>query len=205
MTKRTNSKYKISRRFGVNLWGREKDPYNTKNYAPGQHGQTSRKVPSDYANQLKAKQLLKGYYGNISERQFFKTFQEASRVRGNTAEKLIGLLESRLDAVVYRLNFVATIFAARQFVSHKHIKVNGKTVNIPSYTVKEGDVIEVKEKSKNITNVIEYTQAPEREVPGYLESDLKAMKGKFVRVPKLDEVPYPIKMEPNLVTEFYSR
>lgn len=206
MTKRTNAKYKISRRLGVNLWGRGKDPFEVKNYIPGQHGPTGRRrMPSDFGTQLFAKQKLKGYYANISEKQFRRIFDEASRRKGDTSEHLIGLLESRLDTMVYRMNFVPTMFAARQFVSHKHVKVNGQTVNIPSYRLKPGDVIEVKEKSRQIPMVVESTQSPERDVPDYVEADLKQLKGKFVRVPQFEEVPYPVHMEPNLVIEFYSR
>lgn len=205
MTKRTNSKYKISRRLGVNLWGRGKDPYEIKNYIPGQHGPISRRrVPSDYGTQLRAKQMLRGYY-NIFEKQFRNIFKEAANLKGDTGDNLIGLLERRLDIIVYRMNFVPTVFAARQFVSHKHIMVNGQPVNIPSYRIKPGDVIEVKEKSRKIPMVLEVAQNPEREVPEYLSVDPKAMKGTFVRVPKPDEVPYPVQMETNLVIEYYSR
>lgn len=206
MTKRHQAKYKISRRIGANLWGRAKDPQDKKNYKPGQHGPSGNKrPPSDFGVQLTAKQTLKGYYGNISERQFRRVYQEAIRRRGDSGQQLIGLLERRLDAVVYRMNFVPTVFAARQFVNHKHVKVNGKTVNIPSYLVKEGDIIEVREKSKQIPIVIEASTNPERGIPEYLEVNVKELKGKFLRTPKLEEVPYPVKMEPNLVIEFYSR
>lgn len=208
MTKRAQAKYKISRRLGVNLWGRGKDPVNSKAYPPGQHGAAQgqgRKKTSDYGNQLRAKQQLKGYYANISEKQFRAIYQEAHRGKGDTSETMIGLLERRLDAVVYRMNFVPTMFSARQFISHKHVKVNGKTVNIPSYRVKEGDVVEVKEKSQSIALVIEAGQSSERSVPDYMEVDQKAYKGKFVRTPKLSEVPYPVIMQPNLVVEYYSR
>lgn len=204
MTKRIESKYKIDRRLGVNLWGRPKSPFNVRAYGPGQHGQR-RSKPSDYGLQLTAKQKLKGYYGNITERQFRRLYAEAIRRRGDTGENLIGLLESRLDALVYRLKFVSTVFAARQFVSHGHVLVNGKRVNIPSYLVKPGDVIEVREKSKQLAVVLEATQLAERDVPEYVEVDHKSMKGTYVRVPTLMEVPYPIQMEPNLVVEFYSR
>lgn len=204
MTKRIESKYKIDRRLGVNLWGRPKSPFNVRAYGPGQHGQR-RSKPSDYGLQLTAKQKLKGYYGNITERQFRRLYAEAIRRRGDTGENLIGLLESRLDALVYRLKFVATVFAARQFVNHGHVLVNGKRVNIPSYLVKPGDIIEVREKSKQLTVVLEAAQLAERDVPEYLEVDHKSMKGTYVRVPTLMEVPYPIQMEPNLVVEFYSR
>ena len=206
MTKRVQAKYKISRRLGVNLWGRAKDPVNDKAYPPGQHGAAAgRKKTSDYGNQLRAKQQLKGYYANMSEKQFRRAYQEAFKSRGDTSETLIGLLERRLDSVVYRMNLVPTVFAARQFISHKHVKVNGKTVNIPSYRVKEGDVVEVREKSKQMALVIEATQSQERNVPEYVEVDHKAMSGKFIRTPKLAEVPYPVIMQPNLVVEFYSR
>ena len=204
MTKRIESKYKIDRRLGVNLWGRPKSPFNVRAYGPGQYGQR-RSKPSDYGLQLTAKQKLKGYYGNITERQFRRLYAEAIRRRGDTGENLIGLLESRLDALVYRLKFVATVFAARQFVNHGHVLVNGKRVNIPSYLVKPGDVIEVREKSKQLAVVLEAAQLAERDVPEYLEVDHKSMKGTYVRVPTLMEVPYPIQMEPNLVVEFYSR
>ncbi len=204
MSKREQSKYKINRRLGLNLWGRPKSPVNKREYGPGQHGQR-RKKPSDYGIQLMAKQRLKGYYGNIGERQFRRIYEEASRRRGDTGENLIGLLERRLDAVVYRAKFVPTVFAARQFVNHGHVKVNGKRVNIASYQVKEGDVVEVKDKSKNLALVLEAAGSPERDVPDYLEVDQKAMKASFIRTPGLADVPYPVQMEPNLVIEYYSR
>jgi len=205
MTKRIQAKYKISRRLGVSLWGRDKDPFNKKNYKPGQHGPTARRgIASDYANQLHAKQLLKGYYGNIGEKQFRKIFERADNMRGDTGENLIGLLESRLDAAIYRLNFVPTVFAARQFVNHKHVTVNGKTVNIPSYRLKEGDVIEVREKSRNLTVVLEATQSQERDVPEYYTVE-NATKATYLRNPLLEDVPYPVEMTPNLVVEYYSR
>jgi small subunit ribosomal protein S4 len=204
MTKRAESKYKINRRLGVNLWGRPKSPINNRDYRPGQHGQRRRKL-SDYGTQLAAKQMLKGYYGNISERQFRRYYAEASRRPGDTSEHLIGLLERRLDAVVYRMKFVPTVFASRQFVSHNHITVNGKRVNIPSYLVKEGDTIEVVEAARQIPMVLEAVESSERDVPDYIEVDHKKMNGKFVRTPKLGDVPYPVQMEPNLVVEYYSR
>ena len=204
MTKRLSSKYKICRRLGVNLWGRPKCPTNKRDYGPGQHGQRRRK-PTDYGIQLAAKQKLRGYYGNITEHQFRKTYAEASRIRGDTGENLIGLLERRLDAVVYRLKFVSTVFAARQFVNHGHIKVNGKRVNIPSYRVREGDVIEIREKSRDLGIVLEAADSPERDVPAYLDVDHRKMTGSFIRVPEFAEVPYPVRMEPNLVIEYYSK
>ena len=205
MTKRIDCKYKISRRLGVSLWGNSKDPYNKRGYAPGQHGQAKRKKTSDYGTQLREKQKLRGYYGNITERQFRRTYQEALRRKGDTGENLIGILESRLDTVVYRMGVVATPFASRQFVSHGHIRVNGRKVNIPSYQVQEGDIIEVKEKSRQMAPVLELIQNPERSVPDYIEFDNKEFKAKFIRTPKLAEVPYPVVMEPNFVIEFYSR
>lgn len=206
MSKRHAVKYKISRRIGENLWGRAKDPVNRRSYAPGQHGAASaKKKLSDYGQQLRAKQKLKAYYGNLTEKQFRKLYDEARRLKGDNSENLIGLLERRLDAVVYRMCVVPTPFAARQFVNHGHIKVNGRRVNIPSYIVKEGDVIEVKEKSRELAIVIEAMQSPEREVPEYIEMDEKAVKATYKRIPKLSDVPYPVKMEPNLVVEFYSR
>jgi small subunit ribosomal protein S4 len=204
MSKRAGSKYKINRRLGVNLWGRAKSPLSRRDYGPGQHGQR-RKKPSDFGTQLVAKQKLKGYYGNIGERQFRRLYEEASRRRGDTGERLIELLERRLDAVVYRMKFVPTPFAARQFVNHGHIRVNGRRVNIPSYLVKDGDTIEVKDKSKELAVVLEAAKSTERDVPDYLQVDHDKMKGQFVRAPKLADVPYPVPMEPNLVVEFYSR
>lgn len=204
MSKRHAVKYKISRRLGESLWGRAKDPVNRRSYGPGQHGQAKKKL-SDYGQQLRAKQKLKAYYGNLTEKQFRKLYDEARRLKGDSSENLIGLLERRLDAVVYRMCVVPTPFAARQFVNHGHVKVNGRRVNIPSYSVKEGDVIELKDKSKEMTLVLESVASPERDVPEYIEMDEKAMKATFVRTPKLSDVPYPVKMEPNLVVEFYSR
>ena len=204
MTKRLESKYKVNRRLGVNLWGRPKSPIGKRDYGPGQHGQR-RKKPSDYGVQLMAKQKLKFYYGNIGEKQFRHYYDEAVRRRGDTSEMLIELLERRLDCVVYRLKFAITPFAARQFVSHNHVMVNGKRVNIPSYQLRDGDVIEVREKSKQLAVVLDAVQSAEREVPEYLEVDHRAMKGRFARAPKLTDVPYPVQMEPNLVVEFYSR
>ncbi len=204
MTKRIQAKTKICRRLGVNLWGRPKSPLARRDYAPGEHGQKRRKL-SDYAQQLAAKQKLKHYYANMTERQFRRMYQIASKRRGDTAENLIGLLERRLDAVVYRINFAPTMFAARQLVNHGHVLVNGRRVNIPSYQLREGDVIEIREKSKNHPMVLESVQRPEREVPEYLQVDYRALKATFVRIPKLSEVPYPVQMEPNLVIEYYSR
>ena len=205
MSKRIRSKYKINRRLGVNLWGRPKSPVNTRDYGPGQHGRGRRSKPTDFGTQLMTKQKLKGYYGNISEKQFRKYYAEAVRRKGDTTENLIGILERRLDAVVYRMKFVPTVFASRQFVNHGHVTVNGKKVNIPSYMVKEGDVIEIREKSRNIPMVIEALASAEREVPEYMDVDLSKGKGTFVRVPAFEDVPYPVQMEPNLVIEFYSR
>lgn len=204
MSKRIAAKHKIDRRLGINLWGRAKSPVNERNYAPGQHG-NNRKKPTDYGLQLLAKQKLKGYYGNLTERQFRRVYQRASQMKGDTSQNIIGLLERRLDAVVYRMKFAATVFAARQLVNHGHILVNGKNVNIPSYLVNEGDVIEVKEKSKNNVTILEASQMSERDLPTYMEVDLKTLKGKFVNTPKLEEVPYPVAMEPNVVIEYYSR
>ena len=204
MAKREQAKHKIDRRLGVNLWGRPKSPLNNREYGPGQHGQRRRK-PSDYGIQLMAKQKLKGYYGNIGEKQFRKYYAEAVRRRGDTGENLVGILESRLDAVIYRMKFVPTMFAARQFVSHGHVKVNGRRVNVPSFMVKDGDVIEVKEKSRELPMVLEAVQSSERDLPDYMEVDHSAMKGTFLRLPKLEDVPYPVQMEPNLVIEYYSR
>jgi small subunit ribosomal protein S4 len=205
MSKRIEAKYKINRRLGLNLWGRSKSPLNKgRENPPGQHG-ARRKKPSDFGTQLAAKQTLKGYYGNISEKQFRKLYDEAVRRRGDTSEHLVELLERRLDAVVYRLKFAPTPFAARQIVNHGHVRVNGKRVNIASYQVKDNDVIAIKDKSKDMALILEAAQSAERDVPDYLQVDHKEMKGSFVRAPKLADVPYPVQMEPNLVIEFYSR
>ncbi len=204
MSKRAGSKYKINRRLGVNLWGRSKSPLNRRDYGPGQHGQR-RKKPSDFGTQLMAKQKLRGYYGNIGERQFRRLYEEARRRRGDTGERLVELLERRLDAIVYRMKFVPTPFAARQFVNHGHVQVNGKRVNIASYLVKDGDSIELSDRAKQFATVLEAVKSTERDVPDYLQVDHDKMKGTFVRAPKLADVPYPVAMEPNLVVEFYSR
>jgi small subunit ribosomal protein S4 len=205
MTKRHEAKYKLDRRMGQNVWGRPKSPVNRREYGPGQHGQRRKGKLSDYGVQLRAKQKLRGYYANISERQFRGIYQEAIRQKGDSGANLIGLLERRLDAVIFRAKFVPTIFAARQFVNHGHIKVNGRRVNISSYRVKVGDVIEVKEASKQLALVLEATALPERDVPDYLEVDHSKMTAKFVRIPQLTEVPYAVQMEPHLVVEYYSR
>ncbi len=205
MTKRLKSKYKINRRLRENLWGRPKSPVNRREYGPGQHGQARRRKLSDFGVHLHAKQKLRGYYGNITEKQFRRIYAEAVRRRGDTSENLIGLLERRLDAVVYRMKFAPTVFAARQFVNHGHIRVNGRRVNIPSYRVKEGDVIEVRDKSRNLGILLESIDLPERDVPEYLDVDFEKMRGTFVRTPTLGDVPYPVQMEPNLVIEYYSR
>jgi small subunit ribosomal protein S4 len=204
MTKRAPSKYKINRRLGVNLWGRSKSPINKREYGPGQHGQRRRK-PTEYGIQLHAKQKLKGYYGNITERQFRRAYEEANRRKGDTGQNLVELLERRLDAVIYRMKFAPTVFAARQIVNHGHVRVNGKKVNIASYLVKDNDEIELKQKSREMGVVLEAAASNERQVPEYLTADHKQMKGTFIRAPKLQDVPYPVQMEPNLVVEFYSR
>lgn len=205
MSKRLDSKYKISRRIGENLWGRAKDPVLKRDYGPGQHGPARRRKLSDYGLQLRAKQKLRGYYGSINERQFRKIYQEAVRRKGDTSENLVGILESRLDAFVFRMGVVPTVFAARQFINHGHVLVNGKKVNIGSMQLTTGDVVEVKEKSRQMNMVMEAMKNAERTIPDYIEMDNDNLKGKFVRVPKFMEIPYPVKMEPNLVIEFYSR
>ena len=205
MTKRLNSKHKVDRRLKVNLWGRPKSPFNKRGYPPGQHGQRKSSKPSDYGVQLNAKQKLKSYYGNMNERQFRNVYKKAMMKKGNTAENLIGLLERRLDAIIYRAKLVTTIFSARQLISHGHVKVNNKKVNISSYLVKEEDTIEIRDKSKQLAFIDVALANKEREVPEYLQVDEKNKKIKFVRVPKFEEVPYPVIMEPNLVIEYYSR
>ena len=204
MSKRIESKYKVCRRLGVNLWGRPKSPTNRREYGPGQHGQRRRK-PSDFGNQLQAKQKLRCYYGNITEKQFQRYYQKAADVKGDTGENLIGILERRLDSVVYRMKFVPTVFAARQFISHGHVSVNGIRVTVASYLVDEGDIVTIKEKSKELPLVLTAIDSPEREVPDYIDVSHERMEGTFVRVPKLADVPYPVQMEPNLVVEYYSR
>ncbi len=205
MTKRLNSKHKVDRRLKVNLWGRPKSPFNTRAYPPGQHGQTKSTKPSDYGIQLQAKQKLKCYYGNMNERQFRNMYKKAIMKKGDTAENLIGLLERRLDAVIYRSKLSNTIFSSRQLINHGHVRVNGKKVNISSYQVKEEDSIEIRDKSKQLALIDIALANKEREVPEYLQLDEKNKKVKFVRIPKFEEVPYPVVMEPNLVIEYYSR
>jgi small subunit ribosomal protein S4 len=190
--------------MGENIWGRPKSPVNSRSYGPGQHGQRRKSKVSDFGLQLRAKQKLKGYYGNLTEKQFSRIYEEADRRKGNTSENLIGLLESRLDAIVYRAKFVPTVFAARQFVNHGHVTVNGQKVNIASYRCKIGDVVEVRERSRNMALVLEAIQSAERDFTDYVEVDAKGLSAKFIRVPELSEVPYPVKMEPNLVIEYYS-
>jgi small subunit ribosomal protein S4 len=204
MTKRIAAKYKIDRRLGLNLWGRAKSPHNRRQTRPGQHGTRGRKL-SDFGVHLMAKQKLKGYYANLSERQFRRFFAEAQRRKGDTSENLIGLLECRLDTVVYRAKFVPTMFAARQFVNHGHIQVNGRRVNIASYLVSANDVISVRESSKQLEVLLAAVESPERDTPEYLEVNHKLMTCKFLHAPKMAEVPYPVQMEPNLVVEFYSQ
>ena len=205
MTKRHSAKHKIDRRLGENIWGRPKSPLNKRESRPGQHGERRVSKLSDFGQQLKAKQKLRGYYGNISERQFLRLFKEASRLKGSTSEQLIGLLERRLDAVVYRAKFVPTPFAARQFVSHGHVSVNGRRVTIPSMRLRVGDVVEVKEASRQMPLLLEAIKSSERDVPDYVEADHSKMTAKLLRIPALADVPYPVVMEPNLVVEFYSR
>jgi len=205
MSKRISAKYKIDRRLGENIWGRPKSPANKRDYGPGEHGQRRRGKLSDYGTQLRAKQKLKGYYGNITEKQFKAVYREAERIKGDTSENLIGLLEIRLDALVYRSKFVPTVFSSRQFINHGHVKVNGRRVNIPSFRCRVGDVVEVIDKSREIPMVLEAVQSPERDIPDYLDVDHSKLKASLNRVPILSDVPYPVVMEPNLVIEYYSR
>ena len=205
MTKRLNAKHKVDRRLKVNLWGRPKSPFNTRNYQPGQHGQSRRSKPTDYGMQLNAKQKLKSYYGNINERQFRNIYRKAIKKRGDTTENLVALLETRLDTVIYRAKFAPTVFSARQLINHGHFKVNKKKVNISSYLVKEEDLIEVKDKSKSLIIIEGCLNSKERDVPEYIQSDGKNKTAKLVRVPKFADIPYPAQMEPKLVIEYYSR
>ena len=205
MTKRLPSKHKVDRRLKVNLWGRPKSPFNSRNYPPGQHGKAKKGKLSDYGTQLEAKQKMKFYYGNMNERQFRNVYRKAIQKKGNTTENLVGFLERRLDTVAYRAKFATTVFSARQLINHGHIKINGKKVNIPSYLVKAEDTIEIKDKSKDIVTIIGALVSKEREVPDYIQIDEKNKKAKLIRIPKFSEVPYPVIMEPNLVIEYYSR
>ena len=205
MTKILASKHKVDRRLKVNLWGRPKSPFNSRNYPPGQHGKSRRGKPSDYGIQLEAKQKMKFYYGNMNERQFRNIYLKAIQKKGNTSENLVGFLESRLDAIIYRAKFATTVFSSRQLINHGHFIVNGKKVNIPSYSVKTNDVIEVKNKSKDMAFIAGSLVNKEREVPDYIQMDEKNKKAKFIRIPKFSEIPYPAMMEPNLVIEYYSR
>ncbi|MGF1660198.1 MAG: 30S ribosomal protein S4 [Rubrimonas sp.] len=205
MTKRTSAKYKLDRRMGENIWGRPKSPVNRREYGPGQHGQRRKGKMSDFGLQLRAKQKLKGYYGDLTEKQFRRIYAEAERRRGDTGENLIGLLERRLDAVVYRAKFVPTVFAARQFVNHGHVNVNGRRVNIASYQLKDGDVVELRDKAKQMALVLDAIQSAERDTPDYLEIDHSKMTVTLLRAPALGDVPYPVQMEPNLVVEFYAQ
>ena len=205
MTKRLTSKHKVDRRLKVNLWGRPKSPFNTRNYPPGQHGKTRRGKTSDYGTQLEAKQKMKFYYGNMNERQFRNVYRKARNKKGNTSENLIGFLERRLDIIIYRAKFATTVFSARQLINHGHIRVNGRKVNIPSYLINEKDTIEVRDKSKEMTMIVGSLVNKEREIPDYIQMDEKNIKAKFIRVPKFSEIPYPTIMEPSLVIEYYSR
>ncbi len=205
MTKRINSKHKVDRRLKVNLWGRPKSPFNTRNYPPGQHGQNKKGKPTDYGIQLNAKQKLKSYYGNINERQFRNVYRKALKKKGDTTENLVGLLETRLDTVIYRAKFAPTVFSARQLINHGHFRVNKKKVNISSYTVKENDLIEIKDKSKSLTIIEGCLSSKERDVPEYIQYDTKNKTAKLVRIPKFADIPYPTVMEPKLVIEYYSR
>ena len=205
MTKRINAKHKVDRRLKVNLWGRPKSPFNTRNYPPGQHGQSRKGKPTDYGIQLNAKQKLKSYYGNINERQFRNVYRKALKKKGDTTENLVGLLETRLDTVIYRAKFAPTVFSARQLINHGHFKVNKKKVNISRYTVRENDLIEVKDKSKTLTIIEGCLSSKERDVPEYIQHDSKNKTAKLVRVPKFADIPYPTVMEPKLVIEYYSR
>ncbi len=205
MSKRIQAKKKLSRKLGGSLWGKANDSYAKRNYRPGQHGAASKGRSSDYGVQLRAKQRMKFYYGNISEKQFYNTFKLAYRMKGDVSENFVATLESRLDAVIYRANFVPTVFSARQFINHKHILVNGKCVNIPSYRLKVGDIVQVREKSRKLTIVLDSLQNMERDVPSYLSLDKDNFSVKVTDKATFAEVPYAIEMEPHLITEFYSR
>ena len=204
MSKRSSAKHKLDRRMGENIWGRPKSPVNKREYGPGQHGQRRKGKMSDFGIQLRAKQKLKGYYGDVTEKQFKRTYFEAARMKGDSSQNLIGLLERRLDMVVYRAKFAPTIWAARQVVNHGHVRVNGERCNIASRRIDVGDEISLGGKAQEMALVLEAQSLAERDIPDYLAADGTA-KVTFTRVPQLDEVPYPVRMEPNLVIEFYSR
>lgn len=204
MTKVVKAKYKASRRLGTSIWGDDKDPFHTKNYRPGQHGPTGRVKTSDYGVHLQAKQTVKAHYGRITEKQFRNIFALANKMKGNTAENFAGLLEKRLDMVIYRMNLAPTIFAARQLVSHDNVKLNGKKVNIPGQRLKEGDKVELKDSAKQITVYMESAQKQKRTVPEYLSVDPGAMSGVFIRTPMILDIPYPFEANFGKIIEYYS-
>ncbi|QZT35063.1 30S ribosomal protein S4 [Caldalkalibacillus thermarum TA2.A1] len=200
MSRYTGSTWKISRRLGISLTGTGKE-LQKRPYPPGQHGPTQRKKLSEYGIQLQEKQKLRHMYG-LTERQFRNTFDKASRMPGIVGENFLILLESRLDNLVYRLGFARTRRAARQLVNHGHITVNGKKVDIPSYQCKPGDVIGLREKSRDLAVVKESLE--ERDyLPDYLSFDENKMEGTYTRLPERSELPAEI--QESLIVEFYSR
>ena len=203
MSKRSEPHYKIDRRLGCNLWGRPKSPFNKREYGPGEHGQRRGKV-SDFGIQLRAKQKLKGYYGNLSEKQFRSYYKKAAASKGVTGENPFVILESRLDNVIYRMGFASTRAEARQLVSHKAIMVNGVVVNVPSCTVKEGDNVQVREKAKKQERIIESLNTNfSRGICDWVEVLQEEMKGTFTRLPQRTELSLDI--DESKVVEFYSR
>lgn len=205
MSKRQSAKYKLDRRMGENIWGRPKSPVNRREYKPGEHGTRRKGKVSDFGLQLRAKQKLKGHYANITEKQFRRIYAEAVRRKGDTSENLVGLLEQRLDALIYRAKFVPTMFAARQFVNHGHVLVNGRRCNIASRRVQVGDKVQVRESARIFPMVLEAQQSKEREIPDYLRVDNSKLTAELAHVPAHADIPYAVTMEPNLVIEFYSR
>ena len=181
----------------------EKCAIERRSYPPGEHGR-GRIKQSEYLLQLREKQKARRYYG-ILERQFRSYYEKASQRSGITGENLLRMLELRLDNVVYRLGFAASRSQARQLVRHGHFEVNGKRVNIASYKLKAGDVIEVKEASKQLAIVLEANALAERDVPDFIEADHGKQTAKLTRIPGTSEVPFPVMMEPHLIVEYYSR
>jgi small subunit ribosomal protein S4 len=201
MARYTGPKSKIARKFGEPIFGEDK-ALEKRNYPPGQHGANKRRgKQSEYSIQLKEKQKAKYTYG-ILERQFRKLFEQSQRSKGITGEVLLQLCESRLDNVVYRLGIAPSRSGGRQLVSHRHITVNGEIVNIPSYLLKEGDVVGVREKSKSLTT-IESSLAAKSNVYEWLSWNQETMEGRFVTVPERIQIPENINEQ--FIVELYSK
>jgi len=202
MARYTGPRTKKSRSFGESIFGYDKY-FEKRKYAPGQHGNSrKRSTQSEYAIQLKEKQKAKYTYG-LLEKQFANTFEEASRKHGVTGENLLRLLELRLDNTVFRLGLAPSRMAARQLVGHKHITVNGRIVNIPSYTLKVGDVVGVRDKSKTIDMIIDSVSSNSARRYNWLEFDATKLEGRYVEIPSRDQIPENIKEQ--LIVELYSK